>query len=381
MSINSALENVHHSAIRTFTNLAKQTPGCLSLTLGEPDFDTPKEIEEEVGKAFEAGETHYIANNGSMDLRQKIAQYEQIRHHRPYSADNVIVTAGAEEGLFLSLFTLLDPGDQVIIPTPAFSAYAEIVKLCRAMPVFLDTSQDAFQIDGQKLEDRITDRTKAIILNTPNNPTGCLLDHQSLAAVADVVRKHSLYVIADDVYQQLVYTQDCESIADFDTIRSQTILVQSFSKPYAMTGWRMGYLCVDPDIRYKMELVHQYAVTSTPAPFQRAAERALDFDPSAFVETYRKRRAFMLKRLSEMDLPVPTPLGAFYVFPSIEEFGMSSEEFCMRMIKEGGLAATPGSAFGCDGHIRLTYCYADPVLKEGMDRLQAFIEKVRSEKP
>jgi aspartate/methionine/tyrosine aminotransferase len=377
--LNQVMYSAQHSAIREFSNLAKKTPGCVALTLGEPDFDTPQMIKDEVFEAFLHHETHYIPNNGSPELREKIAEFEHEKHGYSYTADNIIVTAGAEEGVFLSLFGILNPGDEVIVPVPAFMIYEEITKMCRGKFVPLDTSDNAFQIDKKKLASLITDRTKAIVLNSPNNPTGCVLNKASLDAVHDLAKEHGLFVIADDVYQQLVYKPGCHSIAEYEDLKDQLFLVQSFSKPYAMTGWRMGYVCMDSEIRERVELIHQFMITSTPAPFQRAAVKALDVNPEPFLEIYRKRRAFMLRRLKEIGLSVTEPDGAFYVFPSIKKFGLRSSEFCSRMIQEVKLAATPGFAFGSDDHIRLTYCYSDDELQEGMDRLEKFVRILESE--
>ncbi|MGN1383304.1 MAG: pyridoxal phosphate-dependent aminotransferase [Eubacterium sp.] len=377
--LNQVMYTAQHSAIREFSNLAKKTPGCVALTLGEPDFDTPQMVKDEVFEAFLHHETHYIPNNGSPELREKIAAFENEKHGHSYTADNIIVTAGAEEGVFLSLFGILNPGDEVIAPVPAFMIYEEITKMCRGKFVPLDTSDNAFQIDKKKLAGLITDRTKAIVLNSPNNPTGCVLNKKSLDAVHDLAKEHNLFVIADDVYQQLVYKPGCHSIAEYEDLKDQLFLVQSFSKPYAMTGWRMGYVCMDSEIRERVELIHQFMITSTPAPFQRAAVKALDFNPEPFLEIYRKRRAFMLGRLKEIGLSVTEPDGAFYVFPSIKKFGLRSSEFCSRMIQEVKLAATPGFAFGSDDHIRLTYCYSDGELHEGMDRLEKFVRILESE--
>ena len=374
--MNSAVFDLKRSAIREFAKLAKQTPGCISLTLGEPDFDTPDVVRDQAKLSLDNGETHYIENNGLKELREKIADYETTKHGFDCNETQVIVTAGATEALFVSLFGILNPGDEVIIPTPAFVLYEEIVKLCRAKPVRLDTSIIGFHIRKSTLEGCITDKTKAIVLNTPNNPTGTILDRESLEAIREVCLEHDLFVICDDVYRELVYTDDYHSFTEFTDVRDKTILVQSFSKPWAMTGWRMGYLIAPYDIKERMELVHQFMVVSTPAPFQKAAIKALEYDPIELKETYRKRRDYVLKRLGQMGLEVPEPLGAFYVFPSVERFGIGSEVFCRRMIEEAGLAATPGLYFGCEGHIRLTYCYNDEQLKEGLNRLEDFIRRL-----
>ncbi len=373
--LNEVMYGARHSAIREFSNLAKQTPGCVALTLGEPDFDTPSEIRDEVMRSLGNHETHYIMNNGIPALRERIAEKENQRLGTSYTQDNIIVTAGAQEGVFLSLYSILNPGDEVIVPVPAFVIYEEITGLCRGKFVPMDISDNNFQIDRAKLESLITPRTKAIVLNSPNNPTGCILNRKSLEAVRDVAKGRSIFVIADDVYQELTYTDECHSIGEYHAdLQDRLMVVQSFSKPYAMTGWRMGYICVDETIRERMELLHQFMITSTPAPFQQAALRALDVDVTAFRETYRKRRAYMLKRLRDMGLCAVEPEGAFYVFPSIAKWHISSGDFCRRMIQEVGLAATPGFAFGSDDHIRLTYCYSDEELETGLDRLEQFLQ-------
>lgn len=375
--LNSAIYNAKRSAIRQYSALAKSTPGCISLTLGEPDFDTPEKIRREVSVSFDNHETHYIENNGLAALREKIAFFENSKNGMNYTADEVIVTAGATEALFVALFGIINPGDEVIIPTPAFVLYEEIIKLCRGVPVFLDTSADSFQISEEKLKECISGKTKAIILNTPNNPTGCVLNDNSLRNIYNEVKNKDIFVICDDVYRQLIYKEDYHSFTEFRDLRKQIILIQSFSKPYAMTGWRVGYLIADFSVKIHLELLHQFMVVSTPAPFQKACIEALDFDPRIFLETYKKRRRFILDSLNNLGMEVTNPEGAFYVFPSIKKYGMSSAEFCTRMIKEVGLAATPGSCFMGEGHIRLTYCYSDDILSEGMSRLGKFIDIIK----
>ena len=372
--LNTAAYAARRSAIREFSALAKATPGCLSLTLGEPDFDTPEPVRAAAKAALDAGETHYIPNNGSAALLEKIAAFEREKHGMDYGPDEVIVTAGATEALFVALFGILNPGDEVVIPVPAFVLYEEIVKLCRGVPVPLDTAPWDFQLDREALEARVTPKTKAILLNSPNNPTGCVYSRGSLEAVRDTVRNRNMFVICDDVYREIVYTGEYHSFAEYREEREKLLVVQSFSKPYAMTGWRMGYLLADRSVKERLELLHQFMVVSTPAPFQRAALAALDCDVSPLRETYRRRRDYVLDRLRAMGLDAPEPAGAFYVFPSVERFGLDDREFCTRMIREAGLAATPGSCFGGPGYIRLSYCYADAELKEGLDRLEGFLK-------
>ena len=379
MLLNEAVYGAKRSAIREFSKLANKTPGCIALTLGEPDFATPQPVCGAVPEALAAGQTHYIDNNGAYPLREAIARFEREKNGMDYTPDEVILTAGATEALFVSLFGILNPGDEVIVPTPAFVLYEQIIGLCRGTFVPYDTAPDGFQLDADRLRALITPRTKAIVLNSPNNPTGCVYNEKSLQAVHDAVQGREIFVICDDVYRQLDYTGSYHSFAEFRDLRQQILLVQSFSKPYAMTGWRMGYLLSDASVKERLELLHQFMVVSTPAPFQTACIRALDCDITPMLETYRARRGYVLQRLRDMQLPVCTPDGAFYVFPSIEEFGLTSAEFCTRMIREAGLAATPGSCFVAEGYIRLTYCYGNDQLREGLDRLERFVRALRAE--
>ena len=377
MQLNEALYGAKRSAIREFSKLAQQTPGCIALTLGEPDFATPQPICDAVPQALAHGHTHYIDNNGTYALREAIARFEREKNGLDYRPEEIILTAGATEALFVSLFGILNPGDEVLVPTPAFVLYEQIIGLCRGVFVPYDTAPEGFQLDARGLAAHITPRTKAIILNSPNNPTGCIYNERSLQAVHDAVQGREIFVICDDVYRQLDYTGSYHSFAEFRDLRQQILLVQSFSKPYAMTGWRMGYLLSDASVKERLELVHQFMVVSTPAPFQSACMQALECDISPMLETYRTRRDYVLRRLRQMHLPVHVPEGAFYVFPSIREFGLSSAEFCRRMIREAGLAATPGSCFGAEGYIRLTYCYSGEELRQGLDRLEQFVRVLR----
>lgn len=378
--LNQAVYGAKRSAIREFSKMAAATPGCLRLTLGEPDFDTPKAVSDELFTAAKNKETHYIDNNGTLSLRQKIVAFEKQKNGVNYTADEVIVTGGATEALFVALFGILNPDDEVIVPTPAFVLYEEIIKLCRGKFIPLDTEPDGFQIRSDKLGVLITDKTKAIVLNTPNNPTGTVYDDESLKAVYDAVQGKPIFVICDDVYRQLIYTEKYKSFTEFAELKEQILLVQSFSKPYAMTGWRVGYLLSDQSVKERLELVHQFLLVSAPSLFQRACEKALETDVSEFVNTYRKRRDYVLKRLNTMGLQVIPPQGAFYVFPSVKEFELTDAEFCTRLIGEEGLALTPGFCFGGAGYVRISYCYDDQTLADGMDRLERFVQKLRKEK-
>ena len=377
LRMDSALDAVQKSGIRVFTQMARQEPGCLFLTLGEPDFDTPSPICQAAKDSLDAGETHYGENNGQLFLRKAISAFEQEKHGLQYAPEEIIVTVGATEALFCALFGLLNPGDEVIVPTPAFGLYESIVKLCRGIYVPLDTRKAQFQITAEQLHSAITPRTKALILTSPNNPTGCIYSRETIQAIHEVVREHPLFLLCDEVYRDLADTEDYESLSACSDLRPRLIVAQSFSKPYAMTGWRAGYLMADAPIIEQLSKVHQYAVVSV-APFvQRACAEALRWDIAPMRETYRRRRDYVCARLTAMGLPYFRPQGAFYVFPSIESCGMDSVTFCTRLVKEGKLACTPGSCFGAEGFIRISCCYSDEILREGMDRLERFWSAVK----
>ena len=377
--MNSALDTVQKSGIRIFTQMARQEKDCLFLTLGEPDLDTPLSVRETAKNSLDAGETHYPENNGQPFLRQAIADFEKQHHGLSYSKDEVIVTVGATEALFIALFGILEPGDEVLVPMPAFGLYESIIKLCRGVCVPLDTSGTDFQLAREQVEAAITPRTKAIVLTSPNNPTGCIYTQKTLDGIHEVLRKLPIFVICDEVYRDLIYTDHFASFTQFSDMRDRIIAVQSFSKPYAMTGWRVGYLLADAPVKAKLEKVHQYSVVSITSFVQRACAAALQSDISDTVALYRRRREYVCRRLREMGLPFVVPEGAFYVFPSIQEYGLPSNTFCTRMVKEGKLACTPGICFGAEGYLRISYCYDDETLREGMDRLARFLQKLREE--
>ena len=288
-----------------------------------------------------------------------------------------LVTIGATESLFLSLSTVLNPGDEVIIPTPAFSLYESITRLCRGVPVALPTEDNAFQIDPEALARAITPKTKAVILTSPNNPTGCIYTQETLNAVHDILKDKPIFVLCDDVYRTLVYTDGYHSFSEYQDMRDRIIVIQSFSKPYAMTGWRLGYCLADAPIRDRMQIFHQYSVVSAPSFVQPACVTALQTDTSGVVEIFRRRRDYVYRRLVEMGLSVQKPEGAFYMFIDIRPFGMDSLTFCEKMLREGLVGLIPGVYFGTEGYMRLSYCYSDEDLKEGLDRIQRFIGTLR----
>ncbi len=290
--------------------------------------------------------------------------------------NQVLVTVGACQALFTAFLGILNPGDEVILPTPCFPLYESLIKIAGAKAVTLDLTGTGFQIDADALEAAITPKTKAILINSPNNPTGVVLNAQSAAAVKEAVVGKPIFVICDNVYTRLV-PEPCPDLSLDARLKEQMILCQSFSKPYAMTGWRIGYLTAPDYVMDRLLLLSAATVTAVPTFLQEAAVEALKTDPKFMVEAYDRRRNYVCGRLDQMGLPYPKPEGAFYIFPDISEFSMGSEEFCTRMIREGKVAAVPGSCFGAEGYIRISCCYSDGELKTGLDRMEVFVKKLR----
>ena len=369
--LNKNLAALKRSQIRVFTNLARETPGCVMLTIGEPDLNTPEAIKAAAVTALTENQTHYAPNQGTPALRRAVAEFE-TRRGNPTTADQVLITIGACQALFTALMGILDPGDEVVIPTPAFNLYESICTIAGARAVPLDVSKTGFQIDSDALNAVITSKTKAILINSPCNPTGTILNRESLDAVKQAILGKPIFLIWDGVYSQLAYA-DCPDLTLDAQLKEQTILCQSFSKPYAMTGWRVGYLTCPDYVMDRLLLLSAFTITAVPTFLQQAAVTALAEETEPMRQIYRRRRDYVCDRLSAMGLPFPEPEGAFYVFPDISGFGLDSEEFCRRMIREAKVAAVPGSCFGTDGHIRLSYCCSDEELKTGLDRLESFI--------
>ncbi len=373
--MNEAVARLQLSGIRRFTALAREVPGCILLTLGEPEFDTPEPVKAAAVQALHRNETHYPPNNGQPWLLDALSEAAARRGLR-YGPDEIVLTCGATEALSSTLTAILSPGDELIVPTPAFGLYESLAGLARAAYVPLDTSRNGFQIAAEDLERALTPATKAIVLTSPNNPTGCVYTPETLRTVAAAAERTGIYVICDEVYRQLAYVDGELSFAALHpALREQTVVVDSFSKPYAMTGWRLGWLMADGPVKAQIQKVHQYAVSSAASFPQRACVAALQSDVSAMRESYRRRRDLVYRRLLDMGLEVQKPEGAFYIFPSIRKYGMGSEDFCTRLIREGGLGLVPGTCFGCEGFVRLSYCYSEQTLEEGLDRLDAFLRR------
>ena len=371
--LNQNLTSLKRSAIRVYSNLARETEDCAMLTIGEPDFDTPEAIKLAAMAALKDNQTHYAPNQGTLSLRKAIAEFETARGNE-IQPDNVLVTIGACNALFTALFGILNPGEEVIVPTPGFGLYETIITIAGAKMVPLDVTKTNFQITKEALEAAITPRTKAIVLNSPNNPTGVVFNEESLANVKAAVLGKPIFIISDNVYNQLCYADSCPDLSLDEELKDQLILCQSFSKPYAMTGWRIGYLTCPAYVMDRLLLLSAAEITAVPTFLQEAAVTALKTDPAPMKEVYRRRRDYVCRRLREMGLTFPEPEGAFYVFVDIRKFGIDSGTFCTRMIQEGKVAAVPGACFGAEGYIRLSYCYSDEELQKGLDRMEAFLK-------
>ena len=371
--LNQNLTSLKRSAIRVYSNLARETEDCAMLTIGEPDFDTPEAIKLAAMAALNDNQTHYAPNQGTLALRKAIAEFETARGNE-IQPENVLVTIGACHALFTALFGILNPGEEVIVPTPGFGLYETIATISGAKTVPLDVTKTNFQITKEALESAITPRTKAIVLNSPNNPTGVVFNEESLANVKAAVQGKPIFIISDNVYNQLCYTDSCPDLSLDEELKDQLILCQSFSKPYAMTGWRIGYLTCPAYVMDRLLLLSAAEITAVPTFLQEAAVTALKTDPAPMKEVYRRRRDYVCRRLREMGLTFPEPEGAFYVFADIRKFGIDSGTFCTRMIQEGKVAAVPGACFGAEGYIRLSYCYSDEELQKGLDRMEAFLK-------
>ncbi len=375
MELNHTLSQMQLSGIRRYTNLAKETPGCIMLTIGEPDFDTPQAIRDATVRALERGQTHYAPNQGLMELRTAIAEYETARG---YACDEsrILITSGATGALFTALLGILNPDDEVIVPTPAFPLYQSIATVAGARVVPLDVTKTGFQITREGLDGVITPKTRAIVLNSPNNPTGVVLNRTSLEIVKEAVRERDIYLVCDNVYDQLV-TEKLRDLSMDPELADKVLLCQSFSKPYAMTGWRVGYLAGPPELIGKLLLLHAAQNASVATFLQWACIEALKTDIAPMAESYAQRQAYVCGRLKKMELPFPEPGGSFYVFADITGTGMDSDTFCTRLIREGGVATVPGTCFGAEGFVRFSCACDQKDLETAMDRLEAFLQTLK----
>lgn len=370
------------SGIRRFFDVANTMENVISLGVGEPDFDTPWHIREEGIYSLEKGRTFYTSNAGLLELREETARYLKRRFALSYDADEVMITVGGSEAIDIGFRAMLDPGDEVIIPEPCFVSYLPCVKMAGGVPVCLPLEEkDQFKLTREKLLSAITEKTKVVVLPFPNNPTGAIMTREELQIVADIIKKEDLFVMSDEIYSELSYQGDHVSIASIPGMRERTIVINGFSKSYAMTGWRLGYAAAPREIIKQMVKIHQYVIMSAPTTSQYAAIEALrngDGDVARMRESYDERRRFLMKELRDMGIPCFEPMGAFYVFPNIHRFGMTSEEFATHLLQEQRVAVVPGSAFGeCgEGFLRISYAYSIEDLKKALVKIQKFIDTI-----
>jgi aminotransferase len=378
------IKKIKPSGIRRLFDIANEIPDVLSLGVGEPDFDTPWHIREEGIYALQKGRTFYTSNAGLTELREEICRYIKRKYDLNYDPKTeIVLTVGGSEAIDAALRTIINPGDEVIYHEPCFVSYLPCILLADGIPVPVELSAETeFRLTGAQLEAAITDKTKALLISYPNNPTGAIMERKDLEDIADVAIRHDLIVITDEIYSELSYKGQHLSIASIPGMQERTILINGFSKAYAMTGWRLGYAAAPAGIMEYMLKIHQFAIMSAPTISQYAAIAALrdgDNDVRMMVESYNMRRRYLMDAFRKMNLPCFEPYGAFYVFPDISEFGMTSEEFCTELLKAENVAVVPGSAFGeCgDKYVRISYAYSIDTLKEATKRISRFIKSLR----
>ena len=384
--LSDKIVNIKPSGIRKFFDIVSEMEDAISLGVGEPDFDTPWHIRDEGIYAFERGKTFYTSNAGLKDLRLEISKYLQRSQNVTYDSDcEILVTVGGSEAIDIGLRAVINPGDEVIIPQPSYVSYEPCAILAGAKPVILELrAEDEFRLTPELLLSKITEKTKILILPFPNNPTGAIMEREDLEKIAKILIEKDILVMSDEIYSELTYSGKHVSITSIKGMKERTILINGFSKAYAMTGWRLGYACGPKEIIKQMTKIHQYAIMCAPTTSQYAAIEALkngDEDVLKMRQAYNMRRRFLMDAFIKMNLKCFEPFGAFYVFPCIKEFGMTSEEFATRFLKEEKVAVVPGTAFGdCgEGFLRISYAYSLENLKVAIGRLEKFVEKLRKE--
>lgn len=385
--LSKTIKTIEPSGIRKFFDLVSEMDDAISLGVGEPDFDTPWHIRDEGIYSLEKGRTFYTSNAGLKALKIEIAKYLDRRFdlHYDYNKE-IFVTVGGSEAIDLTMRAMLDPGDEVLIPQPSYVSYVPCCVLANGTPVIIELkAENEFRLTAEELEAAITPKTKLLVMPFPNNPTGAVMERADLEAVAEVVKKHDLYVLSDEIYCELTYLENHVSIASLPGMKERTIVVNGFSKSHAMTGWRLGYACGPASILKQMLKIHQFAIMCAPTTSQYAAIEALrngDEDVAMMREQYDARRRYLMQRFKEMGLECFEPFGAFYVFPCIKEFGMTSDEFANRLLQTKKVAVVPGTAFGRsgEGFLRISYAYSLEDLKVALERVEEFITELRAEK-
>ena len=381
--LSKTVQDIKPSGIRKFFDLLETRKGVISLTVGEPDFQTPWHIRAAGIKSLEKGRTHYTSNSGTLELREAICTYLERRFSLKYAPKTeVIVTVGGSEAIDLAMRALIEPGDEVIIPLPAFVCYSPICELCGGKPVYINTKEEnKFKLTADELRAAITPKTKLLVLPYPNNPTGAVMTKEDLEAIAAVLRDTNVMVLSDEIYAELTYGFEHTSIAAIDGMRERVILASGFSKAYAMTGWRMGYLCAPAELTRQMVKIHQYAIMCAPTTSQFAAVEAMlngDEDAAMMRREYNRRRRYLVSGLQAIGIKCFEPEGAFYAYPNISAYGLTSEQFCERLLDEKNVAIVPGTAFGdCgEGFARISYAYSVDHISKALDRIEEFVNSL-----
>ena len=385
--LNKTIVTIQPSGIRKFFDIVGEMEDAISLGVGEPDFDTPWHIRDEGIYSLEKGRTHYTSNAGLKELKTEIDRFLTRRYGVSYDPNKeIMVTVGGSEAIDIAMRAMLDPGDEVLIPQPSYVSYVPCAVLANGTPVIIELKEeDEFRLTPEELEAAITPKTKLLVLPFPNNPTGGVMEKSDLEKIAKIIIEHDLFVLSDEIYSELTYLENHVTIASLPGMKERTIVINGFSKSHAMTGWRLGYACGPEPIIKQMLKIHQYAIMCAPTTSQYAAVEALrngDEDVAGMGEEYDGRRRYLLHRFEEMGLTCFEPFGAFYAFPCIKEFGMTSEEFATELLKQQKLAVVPGTAFGAcgEGYLRISYAYSLDNLKKAMDRMEAFITELRKSK-
>ena len=384
--LSKTITTIKPSGIRKFFDIVSEMDDAISLGVGEPDFDTPWHIRDEGIYSLEKGRTFYTSNAGLKELRVEIANYLDRRFGLNYHPEQeMLITVGGSEAIDIAMRAMLDPGDEVLIPQPSYVSYVPCAVLANGVPVIIELkAENEFRLTAEELEAAITPKTKLLVLPFPNNPTGSVMERKDLETIAKVIEKYDLYVLSDEIYAELTYLEKHVSIASLPGMKERTILISGFSKSHAMTGWRLGYACGPAVIIKQMLKIHQFAIMCAPTTSQYAAVEAMkngDADVAMMREEYNGRRRYLMKRFKDMGLECFEPFGAFYAFPCIKEFGMTSDEFATRLLNAKKVAVVPGAAFGdCgEGFLRISYAYSLDDLKEALDRVEEFITELRAE--
>jgi len=381
--LSPTVQDIKPSGIRKFFDLLENMQGVVALTVGQPDFITPWHIRVAAIESLENGKTYYTSNSGTLELRQEISAYMNRRYDLTYNPKNeVIVTVGGSEAIDIAMRAVIAPGDEVIVPQPAFVCYGPICELAGGKPVYLNTKEEnKFKLTADELKSVITPKTKMLVLPYPNNPTGAIMTREDLEEIAEVLRGTDIMILSDEIYCELTYGREHVSIASLDGMRERTIIASGFSKTYAMTGWRLGYTLAPAEITKQMLKIHQYAIMCAPTTSQYAAVEAMrngDEDVNMMRKEYNRRRRYIVGGLRSLGIDCFDPEGAFYVYPNISKFGLSSEEFCERLLQEEKVAIVPGTAFGdCgEGFARISYAYSVEHIARALDRMERFVKKL-----